>query len=64
MNANFTARKAILLPEIYWKCKHWKPSIHTHHGCYKRQFLVLYPAEIFISTEQHLNETHEKLTKW
>jgi len=27
MKANFTARKAILLPEIYWKCKHWKSSI-------------------------------------
>jgi len=27
MKANVSTRKAILLPEIYWKCKHWKPSI-------------------------------------
>jgi len=27
MKANFTARKAILLPEIYWKCEYWKLSI-------------------------------------
>jgi len=26
LKANFSVRKAILLPEIYLKWKHWKPS--------------------------------------